>query len=109
MYRYLSLEKESDNFCVVFTYSIKQALETRKFHVAVVRRWQTEMYKIARAKLLFNINIYFFAVLLPVAVVVGFVASRNSVTMGNVKSHFSFPGLSIRVSFFICSYIYSLF
>ena len=77
---YLSLSKlriRSDNFCVVFTYSIKQALETRKFHVAVVRRWQTEMYKIARAKLLFNINIYFFAVLLAVAVVVGFVVIQK--------------------------------
>ena len=37
IYRYLSLEKESDNFCVVFTYSIKQAREIRKFHVVVVQ------------------------------------------------------------------------
>ena len=34
---YLSLEKEKDNFCVVFTYSIKRACEIRKFHVAVVQ------------------------------------------------------------------------
>ena len=27
-----------DNFCVVFTYSIKQACEIRKFHVAVAQR-----------------------------------------------------------------------
>ena len=40
IYRYLSLEKESDNFCVVFTYSIKWAREIRKFHVVVVQRWQ---------------------------------------------------------------------
>ena len=40
IYRYLSLEKESDNFCVVFTYSIKRACEARKFHVIVVQRWQ---------------------------------------------------------------------
>ena len=33
---YLSLEKEKENFCVVLTYSIKQASEIRKFHVAVV-------------------------------------------------------------------------
>ena len=40
IYRYLSLEKESDNFCVVFTYSIKRAREIRKFHVVVVQRRQ---------------------------------------------------------------------
>ena len=37
---YLSLEKESDNFCVVFTYSLKRAREIRKFHVVVVPRRQ---------------------------------------------------------------------
>ena len=37
---YLSLEEEKDNFCVVFTYSIKQACEIRKFHVAGVQRRQ---------------------------------------------------------------------
>ena len=31
---YLSLEEEKDNFCVVFTYSIKQACEIRKFRVS---------------------------------------------------------------------------
>ena len=36
----LLLEKESDNFCVVFTYSIKRAREIRKFDVAVVQRRQ---------------------------------------------------------------------
>ena len=35
---YLSFEKERDNFCVVFTYYIKQGHETRKVHVAVVQR-----------------------------------------------------------------------
>ena len=34
------LEKESDNFCVVLTYSIKRAREIRKFHVVVVQRRQ---------------------------------------------------------------------
>ena len=34
----LSLEKENDNFCVEFNYSIKRACEIRKFHVAVVQR-----------------------------------------------------------------------
>ena len=40
IYRHLSLEKESDNFCVVFTYSIKRAREIKKFHVVVVQRQQ---------------------------------------------------------------------
>ena len=31
----VSLEKEKDNFCVVFTYSIMWAREIRKSHVAV--------------------------------------------------------------------------
>ena len=41
-HRYLSLEKESDNFCVVFTDSVKRAREIRKFHdhVVVVERRQ---------------------------------------------------------------------
>ena len=36
--KYLSLEKEKENFCVVFTYSIKRARKIRKFHEAVVPR-----------------------------------------------------------------------
>ena len=36
---YLSLEKEKENFfSVVFTYSVKQVREIRKFPVAVVQR-----------------------------------------------------------------------
>ena len=35
---HLSLEKEKETFCVVFTYSIKRAREIRKIHVAVVQR-----------------------------------------------------------------------
>ena len=35
---YLSLEKEKETFCVVFTYSIKRSREIRKIHVAVVQR-----------------------------------------------------------------------
>ena len=37
---YLSVEKEKDNFCVVFTYSIKRACEIWNFHVAGVQRRQ---------------------------------------------------------------------
>ena len=40
IYRYLSLEKERENFCVVFTYSIKWARESKKFYVVVVQRRQ---------------------------------------------------------------------
>ena len=35
---YVSLEKEKENFCVVLTYSIKRARETRKLHVVVVQQ-----------------------------------------------------------------------
>ena len=35
---YIRLGKEKDNFCVVLTYSIKQAREIRKFHVAVMQQ-----------------------------------------------------------------------
>ena len=35
---YLSLEKETETFCIVFTYSVKRAREIRKFHVAVGQR-----------------------------------------------------------------------
>ena len=35
---YLRLKKERENFCVVFTYSIKRAREIMTFHVAVVQR-----------------------------------------------------------------------
>ena len=35
---YLSLEKEQENFWVVFTYFIKRGRETSKFHIAVVQR-----------------------------------------------------------------------
>ena len=34
VYRYLSLKQESDNFCVLFAYSIKRAREIRKFAVS---------------------------------------------------------------------------
>ena len=37
---YLSLEEEKDNFCVVFTYSIKQACEIGNFPVAWAHRRQ---------------------------------------------------------------------
>ena len=42
---FLSLEKGKETFCVVFTYSVKQAREIRKFHVAVVQRWLKNVKK----------------------------------------------------------------
>ena len=52
---YLSLEKEKENFCVVFTYSIKRAREIRYFHIVVVQWWQRIVQKkcCTHAKLLF--------------------------------------------------------
>ena len=52
---YVSIEKEKDTFCVVLTYSIKQASEIRKFHVAVVQQQLRNVQKKhdARAKLFF--------------------------------------------------------
>ena len=37
---YLILKKESDNFCVLFNYSIKWAREIRKFYVVVMQQQQ---------------------------------------------------------------------
>ena len=42
---YLSLEKEKETFCVVFTYSIMGAREIRKFHVTVVQRRPRSLQK----------------------------------------------------------------
>ena len=60
----------------MFTYSIKRACEIGKFHVAVVQRRQRNVQNSVMHEqscvLLIKID-YFFAVLLVVAVVVGFV------------------------------------
>ena len=59
----------------MFTYSIKQACEIRKFHVVVVKQWQRNVQNII---LLFvNINILFCAILLAVTVIVGFVVIQK--------------------------------
>ena len=42
---YLSLEKERETFCVVFTYSVKQVHEIRKFHLPVMQRWLKNVQK----------------------------------------------------------------
>ena len=66
---YLSVEEEKDNFCLVFTYSIKRVCEIRKFHVAGGGNDSKEMYKIAWCTCKFVVlsikTYYFFAILLP--------------------------------------------
>ena len=69
---YLSLEKDKETFCVVFTYSVKRAHEIRTFHVAVVQRWlknvQKSVMHVQSCCLLIQ-TYCFFAVLVAVAVV----------------------------------------
>ena len=51
---YLSVEKEKENLCVVFTYSIKQVREIRRFHVIVVQQWLRNVQKsVMHVQLLF--------------------------------------------------------
>ena len=60
---YLSLKKEKENFCVVFTYSVKQACEIRKFHVAVVQRRLRNVQKAwcaCKVVVFLNINLLVF-------------------------------------------------
>ena len=66
----LSLEKENETFCVVFTFSVKRALEIGKFHVAVVQRWLQNVQKSVIQLLVYWYQlISFFAGLVVVAVV----------------------------------------
>ena len=46
-----SLEKEKENFCVLFPYSIKRAREFRKFHVAIVQRRLRNVQKVNTDKI----------------------------------------------------------
>ena len=68
---YLSLEKEKENFCVVFTYSIKRAREIRYFHV-VVGSDGKELYKKNVARMqsccFANLNLLFLLILIAIAV-----------------------------------------
>ena len=64
----------------MFTYSITRAREISKFHVVVVQRRQTNVQNSVmhvQILLFVNIKILFFAVLLAVAVVVGFVVIQK--------------------------------
>ena len=53
---YLSLEKEQEIFCVVYTYSIEREREIRKSHVAVV---QQRLRNIQKSVM--HVQSYFFA------------------------------------------------
>ena len=93
---YLSVEKEEDNFCVVFTYSMKRACEIRKFHVTgLQRRQRNEQNSVMYVKfVVLSIKTYYFsAVLLPSPLSLVLLSSRNSATKkvhGDVTSLFSF-------------------
>ena len=84
IYRYLSLEKESDNNCVVFSYSIKGAREIRKFYVVVVQRRQRNVQNsvmhVQSCCLLF-INIFFLPFSSPSLSSLVLLSSRNIATM----------------------------
>ena len=84
IYRYLSLEKESDNFCVVFTYSIKWAREIRKFRVVVVQRWQRNVENsMIRVQVVVSKykHLIFLPFFLPSPSSLVLLSSRNSATM----------------------------
>ena len=70
----LSLEKGKETFCVVFNYSVKWAHEMRKFHVAVVQRWLTNVHKgvmrVQSVVVYWYSLIAFFAVLVAVTIIV---------------------------------------
>ena len=94
--QYLSLEKEKETFCVVFTYSIKRAREVRKFRVAVVQRW-LKMYKKSvmhvQSCCFTNINLLLFLPLSLRSLLslpnVPFVVIQKFCYHGNLTSHFS--------------------
>ena len=81
---YLSVEKEKDNFCVVFTNSIKRACEIWIFHVAgVQRRQRNEQNSMMHVQIccFVNKNLLLFcrSFSLPLSLVL--LSYRNSATM----------------------------
>ena len=68
---YLNLEKEKENFCVLFTYFIKRAREIRKFHVTVdVTVVQRRHRNVQKSVIEVQNNALFFCLFVAVAVVV---------------------------------------
>ena len=101
---YLSLEKEKENFCAVFTKSIKRAREIRKFQDADLKLTNGRLRKLANKLLrnlqksvqsccFTNVNLLLFlpfslpspSLLLKLPIVV----IRKCYYHGNVTSHFS--------------------
>ena len=71
--RTVSKFKKRRSFCAVFHYSIKRAREVRKFHVAVAQRRLRNVPKSmmhVQSCCFADINVFFFAVLVAVAVIV---------------------------------------
>ena len=87
---YLSLEKEKENSCAVFTNSIKRAREIRKFQVADLQR---RLRNVQKSVCFASINRLFFlpfslpspSLLLKLSIVVILKCCYH----GNVTSHFS--------------------
>ena len=80
------VSEENENFCVMFTYSMKRARKIRKFHMAVLQRWLKSLMYV-QSCCIANITYGFFAVLfvvvkLPMAVIQTFCYH------GNVTLHF---------------------
>ena len=77
-------QKESENVCVVFTYSVTWARKIRKFHVVAVQRRQRNVQNgvMHVQKLLFvKINLLFLPFFLPSPSSLVLLSSRNSATM----------------------------
>ena len=91
--RYVSLEKEKQNFRVVLTYSIKRAREIRKFHIAVVQqRLRNKQKSVSTCKDVFRQSKPIVSLLFSVAVAktpYKVVLIQKFCYHGNVTSHFS--------------------
>ena len=80
----LSLEKQTDNFCVLFTDSIKRGCEIRNFHVSRVQRRQTNVQNsVIHGQIccFVNKNLLLFCRSLSVAVVVGQVCCHAEIVL----------------------------
>ena len=92
---YLSLEKEKEPFCTVFTRSVKRASEIRKFHVTVVQRLLKNVQKSVmhvQSCCFTNKLIAFLPFSLPSPSLLPklpFVVIQKFCYHGNVTSHFS--------------------
>ena len=89
---YLSLEKEKETLCVVFTYFIKRTGESRKFHVAVVQQrlrnlQKSEMH--TQSCFFASLNLLFFCCWPLPLQKFSIVVIQKFCCHGNVTSHFS--------------------